>query len=628
MSTPPRPEDRRTPVEETGEIVAGDDQAIGRAFVWSLVAVLVVLILGGVAYGVRYLSGLYDDPPVTAIVPPVPPRLRDAPTTAKPPLLPLADVTESAGVAFTHTNGARGDKLLPETMGSGCAFFDFDNDGDQDLLLLNSSEWPGKAPAGDPPPTMALFVNDGKGNFQDVTAESGLADSFYGMGAATGDYDNDGWVDLFVTAVGLNRLYRNERGKFVDVTAEAGVGGVEDQWSSGCAWLDIDNDTDLDLFVCNYIKWSRDIDIKQDFRLVGVGRAYGPPMAFEGAYSYLYRNDGEGKFSDISAEAGIQVQNPATGVPMGKSLGVAPVDIDLDGYMDIIVANDTVQNFLFHNRKDGTFEEIGAESGIAFDTAGNARGAMGTDSGCVHNDGALAVVIGNFANEQTALYVTTDDRLQFVDEALSSGLGPQTRLNLTFGVFFLDIDLDGRLDILAANGHLENDINKVQESQTYAQPPRLFWNMGPDQPAGFYALKDEHTKSDFSRALVGRGSAAADIDGDGDLDLALTASGGTARLLRNDQELGHHWVRIKLVGKKCNRDAIGAWVEVHVDEQVLERQVMPTKSYLSQSELPVTFGLGKSDKIGKVVIRWPDGERQELPGLEADLLHVIEQTAP
>jgi enediyne biosynthesis protein E4 len=442
---------------------------------------------------------------------------------------------------------------------------------------------------------------------------------------AVGDYDNDGWVDLFVTGVGKNHLFHNDHGKFRDVTEAAGVGGSPNQWSTSCAFADYDNDGRLDLFVCNYVKWSKEIDLAQDFQLLGVGRAYGPPISFEGAHCYLYHNNGDGTFTDVSAQAGIQVKNPATGVPVGKSLGVVPVDLDGDGLIDFVVANDTVQNFVFHNLGHGKFEEIGAASGIAYDPSGNARGAMGIDAAYFRNDATLGIAIGNFANEMSSLYVSQGRSLQFADEAITTGLGPPSRQWLKFGTIFFDYDLDGRLDLLTANGHLEQDIAKVQANQRYEQPPQLFWNCGPGSKTEFVAVPPDQCGVDFARPLVGRGCAVADIDGDGDLDVVLTSVAGPPRLLRNDQKLGHHWLRFKLIGTRCNRDAIGARVEVDLGDAVLRQTVMPTRGYLSQSELPVTFGLGNRTDVKKVTIHWPGGGEQDVPGIALDRLTTVTQ---
>jgi hypothetical protein len=541
------------------------------------------------------------------------------------PAMPFTDVTAAAGIDFVHENGAAGEKLLPETMGAGCAFFDHDGDGDPDLLLVQGNRWPwDERPAPQPPQTMKLYDNDGGGKFRDITAGSGLDVAFYGTGVAVGDFDADGRRDLFVSAVGPDHLFRNlGDGKFVDVTAEAGVAGDDSDWGTSCGWFDADRDGDLDLFVCNYVAWSRDIDRSQDFRLVGGGRAYGRPQNFGGAFPRLWRNDGEGRFSDVSEEAGIRVRNAATGVPVGKSLGLAFDDLDADGALDVVVANDTVQNFLFRNTGSGVFEEVGNLAGVAYDVEGKARGAMGIDIARFRNDDEIGIVIGNFSNEMNALYVSQGSQMQFKDDAVSNGLGPETRQELTFGVLFADVDLDGRLDILAANGHLEEDINKVQKTQFYEQSPELFWNCGAEEATEFRPAAAELVGSDFHRPLVGRSVAVADIDGDGDSDLIVTASGSKPRLLRNDQASGHHWLRVRLADPGANPDAIGALVSVSCAAGVEARRVSPTRSYQAQCEMPVTFGLGGGAGPVDVRVVWPDGSTSDHPGLTVDSLHVL-----
>jgi hypothetical protein len=375
--------------------------------------------------------------------------------------------------------------------------------------------------------------------------------------------------------------------------------------------------------VCNYVRWSRDIDRQQDFRLTGIGRAYGPPRTFEGTWSYLYRNEGGGRFTDRSAASGVQVRNAATGAPAGKSLAVAPADFDRNGCLDLVVANDTTPNFAFRNRCDGTFEEVGASLGVAFDSYGNARSAMGIDAAEFRNDSALAYAIGNFANEMAALYVAQPGGRHFADEAIGAGIGAPSRSALTFGVFFFDYDLDGRLDLLTANGHIEDQINTVQPSQHYAQWPQLFWNTGPGHRTT-YALVER--AGDLLQPLVGRGSTFADIDADGDLDVLLIPVVGRPRLLRNDQRLGHHWLRLKLVGTASNRDSIGAQVEVHAGRQVQRRLVMPTRSYLSQTELPITFGLGRASAVERIRIQWPGGPPHEITGVPVDRLTTITES--
>ena len=394
----------------------------------------------------------------------------------KPPPIKFTDVTESAGIHFVHQNGAYGERLLPETMGGGVAFLDYDGDGDQDLLLINSDRWPWR-PAPPSRPISRLYRNLGGGKFEDVSSTAGFDLTLYGMGAAVGDYDGDGHLDAYVTALGRNRMMRNVGGSFIDVTDAAGVAGEADAWSTGAAFFDYDRDGDLDLFVCNYVRWSPEIDREVDYRLTGVGRAYGPPTDFAGVDNYLFRNDGD-RFTDVSAESGIQVPNPATGLPGGKALAALPVDVNGDGWPDVAVANDTVRNFLFLNRGDGSFREAGVELGLAFDTAGLATGAMGIDAAHFANDSRLAIAIGNFANEMTSFYVSRAGADLFSDDAIVAGVGADSRRALTFGLLFLDADLDGRADLFAANGHVEPEIAKVQASQNYAQPAQLFWNCG------------------------------------------------------------------------------------------------------------------------------------------------------
>lgn len=599
--------------------VSSGEAIIKRAFRRSLLGILLLGLIAGLVY--LWLRPATPPPAMKEAKVEAPAAL-DTRQQGTPPVVHFSDVTQQAGIDFTHINGAYGERLMPETIGSGAAFIDYDNDGDQDLFLVNSRDWPGHE-AGQAAPTQALYQNDGTGHFKDVTEAAGLALSAYGMGVAVGDYDNDGWTDLFVTAVGRDHLFHNDHGVFREVSEAAGVAGTVNDWSSSAAFIDYDNDGDLDLFIGRYVKWSRDIDLEIDFKLTGLGRAYGAPDHFLGTYSVLYRNNGDGRFSDVSAAAGIQVADPGSGLPVGKALGVRLADFDRDGWVDILVANDTTRNFLLHNLGNGAFEEIGIFEGIAFDRDGKATSGMGIDAAYFRNDQSLGVVIGNFSNEMSSLYVTDDGRPPFADEAVLEGVGAPSRLVLTFGVLFLDYDLDGNLDLLQANGHLEHEINKVQPSQQHAQPPLLLWNCGPDCDRRFVPAQDA---GDLDRPLVGRGASYADIDGDGDLDLLITQNGRQPALLRNDQALGHHWLRVQLLGRQANRSAIGARVELTAGGITQRKELVPGRGFMAQVEMPLTFGLGNRTEVESLVVYWPGGGRQEVAVAEVDRILIVEQT--
>jgi len=580
-------------------------EAVIRTVFYRSLGVILVIALGGA--GLWYLSREATKPEAIEEAVVSGPVIETATPLHTPPAVAFTDITDEAGIDFVHVNGSRGEKLMPEAMGSGAAFLDYDNDADQDLLLVNAtglSEQPQQ-----PAPTLALYRNDGHGRFSNVTEESGLAITTYGMGVAVGDYDADGWTDVYITALGENILLRNNAGQFVDVTAAAQVAGLASDWSTAATFIDYDNDQDLDLFVGNYVLWSRKIDLEIDFQLTGLGRAIGAPNHFTGTNNRLYRNEGNGLFSDVSHTAGIVVNDPVSGLPEGKALAVAPVDYDGDGWIDLFVANDTVRNFLFHNLGNGRFEEIGALEGIAFDRNGKATGAMGIDTAYFRNSDDLGIGIGNFANEMNSLFVTADGQAPFADEAILEGFGPASRLALTFGLFFFDYDLDGRLDLFQANGHLESEINVVQPSQHYAQPAQLFWNCGDDCRNRF--LHVEETGA-LATPLVGRAAAYADIDNDGDLDIVITQVGRRARLFRNDQQLGNHWLRVAFADGP-GAGVIGARVELTAGGITQRRHVMPTRSYLSQVELPVTFGLGRNAQVDRLSVTWPDGRVQEIP---------------
>ncbi len=519
--------------------------------------------------------------------------------------LTFQDATGSAGLRFKHTSGAAGKKYLPETMGSGCAFLDFDNDGDQDVLLVNSMEWtPGRKSL------PALYRNDGKGVFTDVTRESGLAAEAYGMGVASADYDNDGWTDVFLTALGKNRLLRNTGGKFVDVTDKAGVGGGG--FSTGALFFDYDKDGRLDLVVARYVEWSKEKDLF--CTLDGTHKSYCTPESYKGQSAILHRNKGDGTFEDATAKAGLE--NPAA-----KSLGLAMLDFDSDSWPDLVVANDTQPNKLYRNNKNGTFTDVAMSAGVAFSEAGVARAGMGVDAGDYDGSGRPGIVIGNFSNEMMGLYHNEGTGL-FIDEAPTSAVGQTTLLTLTFACFFFDYDLDGLLDIFAANGHVADDINRVQPKVQYAQPPHVFRNLGQRK---FEAVTARLGPA-LQRPIVARGAAYGDVDGDGDLDLLIAVNNGPAVLLRNDGGNRNHYLRIRTVGTTSNRDGIGARVTVTVSGGKTAWGMVKTgSSYLSQSELPLTFGLGAATKVTKVEVAWPSGKTDLVADVAADRTIVIKE---
>jgi enediyne biosynthesis protein E4 len=520
----------------------------------------------------------------------------------------FTDVTAAAGIHFRHNSGAAGKKYLPETLGAGAAFLDFDNDGWQDILFVNSRNWPGRKGV---PSTPALYHNNRNGTFTDVTQQAGLAIEMYGLGVSAADYDNDGWTDVYLTGLGPNRLLRNLRnGKFEDVTARAGVG--DPGFSTSAAWFDYDRDGKLDLFVANYVQWSPESDLY--CTLDGKSKSYCTPESYKGQSPTLYRNKGDGTFEDVTRKAGLY--DPTT-----KSLGVALIDYNNDGNLDLFVANDTQPNRLYQNTGKGTFIDVGMTAGVAFNEAGVARAGMGADAADYDGSGRQSLVIGNFSNEMMALYSNEGTGL-FIDEAPTSTIGKASLLTLTFGCFFFDFDMDGLLDIFAANGHVADDISTVQPRVTYAEPAHLFRNLGNK--------KFEEVTATAGAALrqpvVARGAAYADYDNDGDLDLLVTTNNGPARLLRNDGGNRNHSIRIRAVGTTSNRDAIGARIRVLTDSGASIASMVKTgSSYCSQSELPVTVGLGARTTIKAVEVTWPTGRKETVTGVRADEAITIEE---
>ena len=541
----------------------------------------------------------------------------------EPPTMMFRDVAPEAGIDFVHNNGATEEELLPETMGSGVAVFDFDRDGWQDLLFMNSTYWPWENASEAESTTPALYRNRGDGTFEDVTDDSGLAVSLFGMGVATGDYDNDGWPDVFMTAVGGNRLFRNAgAGQFVEVTREGGVGGESNEWSASAAWVDLNNDGLLDLFVCNYVRWAKELGIELAFKLAGIGRGYAPQVNFTGAYSDLYLNNGDGTYSDVSRISGIEVLDEETGFPLGRSLAVAPIDLDLDGLLDLVVANHNMPHFVFRNLGNGRFEEIGA-SGLRTEGL-PVGGAMGIDAARMPERDLPGWAVGSFANELNRVYFSSKSSLVFAEEALAGDDYAESTFQ-RFGLFFFDFDLDGRLDLLTANGYLEDQINRVQSMENYKRPADLYWNSGGRFENRFTPMTEEKAGSDLFQPILGRGAAYGDFDGDGDLDVVLTQNGGRPLLLRNDSALDRNWVRVKLEGRSSNRDGIAATVRLDVGTRVLSGTVMPTRSYLSQSELPLTIGLGRATRIRRMIVYWPNGDEQVVEDVPVNASVVVRQ---
>jgi len=514
----------------------------------------------------------------------------------------LVDVTSQAGIRFHHNNGAYGGKLLPETLGSGCAFLDYDRDGWQDILLVNGCDWPGHAREHKEPSTLKLYRNNRNGTFSDVTHSAGLDIEMYGMGVAIGDYNNDGYPDILVTCVGQNRLFRNTgKGTFVDVTKASGL-GARSAFSSSALWFDYDRDGLLDLFVCNYVKWSEEHDVfcSRD----GKHKSYCTPEAYRGETCWLFHNRGNGTFEDVTATSGIFDSS-------SKSLGVAMLDYDHDGWPDLLVTNDTQPNKLYRNQRNGTFKDVAVDAGIAFSAEGKARAGMGVDVAALGDSGTQGVAITNFDNEMIGLYRSSEGG-SFGDVAMQSGVGMASKDKLGFGCVFVDAGLKGALDLVVVNGHIDDTVRNVN-GVGYAQPPQFFLNDG----SGSFVDVAAEVGGDFSQPKVGRGLAYGDFDRDGDLDLLITTNNGPAFLYRNDRMTGNRGIRFRLAGTKSNHDAIGATVKIFDAGTSQLRLVKGGSSYLSQSELPLTFGVGKRDQMERVVIEWPSGRTEEYKNVAA-----------
>jgi len=513
------------------------------------------------------------------------------------------DVTQQAGIRFVHNNGAFGKKFLPETMGPGVAFIDYDNDGWPDIFLVNGMDWSGHAQKHSTP---KLYHNNHDGTFSDVTHKAGLDVEFFGMGVAVGDYDNDGFDDLFVTAYGQNHLFHNNgNGTFTDVTQKAGLLGPK-EFSSSAAWVDYDKDGRLDLVIGNYVQWTPETDLY--CTLDGKSKSYCTPESYKGTSVRLWHNRGDGTFEEVTQKAGL-------GEPTSKTLGIAVLDYDNDGWPDLLFSNDTQPNKLYRNNGNGTFTEKAVVAGVAFSEDGVARAGMGVDASDYDHSGFPSLLITNFSNQMISLYHNEGKGL-FVDEAPRSDIGRASLLTLGFGCFFFDYDLDGWPDVLVANGHIDADIQRVQSNVKYAMPPHLFRNTGKGK-------FEEVTKSlgpAFATPRVGRGAAYADFNNDGRLDLLLSTNGGPVYLFRNDAQgsaASNKSLRIKLIGTKSNRDGLGATVRVTSGGETQTQMLRSGSSYLSASELVLTFGLAQREKADSIEIRWPSGQVDRLSSVTA-----------
>ena len=526
-------------------------------------------------------------------------------STSRP--VTFANVTQSAGLAFANINGASRDKYLVETMGSGALFFDFDDDGWIDVLLIDGGSYADPAVAAKA--RHRLYRNLGNGTFRDVSASSGLANREYGMGACAGDIDNDGRIDVYVTNAGANTLYKNAgNGVFTDVTRAAGVGLA--LWSTSCAFLDFDHDGDLDLFVTNYLDAPKSINPFCGDPERGV-RVYCHPLNYKGLPSVLYRNDGDGRFTDVSADAGIAKY-------IGNGLGVAVGDYDDDGWPDIFVANDKVPNVLFHSDGKGRFTDVGLAAGVSVARDGKPRAGMGTEFADYNGDGRLDLVVTNHEFETHSLF-RNDGRGLFTDATVESGIGPPTLPYVGFGVVFADVDNDAQLDLAIVNGHVIDNTAMFRAGSTHAQRKLLLRNTNGRR----FIDVGRQSGPGFAQDGVGRTLIAADIDNDGDLDLLVTNNGGAPDLLRNDG--GNRLNAIEVRALSRGRDALGARITLTAGSRTLMREVKSGSSYLGQNDLRAHFGLGASTSVDRMEVRWPDGRMERIDNPPVNQIITVEE---
>jgi enediyne biosynthesis protein E4 len=518
------------------------------------------------------------------------------------------DVTEEAGIDFVYTNGSIGEKYMPESMGSGAAFFDYDADGFLDLYIVNGAALSGFESAAKA--TNVLYRNRGDGTFADVTAATGVGDTGYGMGTVAGDYDNDGDLDLYVTNVGANVFYENGGdGRFADVTGRAKVG--DDGWGTNASFVDYDNDGDLDLYVANYLVFT--VEGHKKCRMGDV-RVYCSPTAYEGQSGVMYRNTGDGTFTDVTVESGLYSNE-------GRQLGAVFGDCDEDGDLDLFVANDKTPNFLFMNDGNGRFEETGLIAGVAYNEEGEPESAMGGDLGDYDNDGRLDVIVATYQWVANTLY-HNDGEGMFTDITFASNLGAQSVPYLGMTAAFLDYDNDGHLDIFLANGHIDDNVEEFDASTSYGQKNQLFRNLGD---GGFREVTEE-AGSGLQAEKVSHGAAFGDYDNDGDTDIFVSDSNGQpSQLLRNDGGNRNHYLAIEAIGTQSNRDGIGARIKVAAGDLTQVKEVRTSYGYLSANDPRVLFGLGGRTRVDRIEIRWPNGQVQVLEDIEADQILTIEE---
>jgi enediyne biosynthesis protein E4 len=592
-----------------------DDQIIGRALLWSLTFVCFAVVTGWFIRQQWFVTPPLQQRLSASPIPTYPALPSPVPASpSRAPDLPFADVTALSGIEFVHHNGATPDRRLPEAMGGGVTCFDYDLDGDDDVLFVQT------AASSEDRSSLLLYSNQGQGTFRDVTIAAGLHCQLMGMAASAADFDNDGWPDLFVTGVHRQLLWHNRDGCFVDVTDAAHVAAPAEAWGLPSCWLDYDRDGDLDLFVGRYLQWSAELDDRLQCRWNGVDASYCDPDVFAGQQPLLYQNQGDGTFAEVAEAAGLFVRNPDTGQPVPKIVSAASSDLNHDGWPDLVASCDGVAQLLYLNRQNGQFQEVASSQGIAFDRQGQAVRSLGLDVGWNRQAGVPLVAMGRIGNVMNALFRQDSSRRVWLDQALLSGFGTPSRLDCTFGVHFADLDLDGRLDLVTSNGQMQDNLGVLQASQTRSQPPRLYWQSS-ESPLRFEPLNAALAP------LPGRGVTSADLDRDGDLDLLFGANGDRPRLLRNDQVLSRHWLQLDLRGRHAPRDPWGCRLELRLPRTVLIDVVQPSTGYLSQRPRVITWGLGDESTIEQLTIIWPDGHRQIVRDLAVDQRHTIVQSA-